>query len=173
MEFAQFFTQMHWAVIMLLVLCLVLLIVEAIIPGFGICGVSGIAAGVAAVICEAIFTKSLFDVFFLIFIILLVFTILFIIFSHSFNKGLLKKTPLVEDGTAIPKDYGKHKHLENLIGKEGEVISICKPVGKAIIEGKTYTVCSTRGTIYPGEMVKVAEIKDNTIKVEYIGGENE
>lgn len=173
MEFAQFFTQMHWAVIMLLVLALVLLIVEAIIPGFGICGISGIAAGVAAVICEAIFTRSLFDVFFLIFIILLVFTILFVVFSHSFSKGLLKKTPLVENGTAIPKDYGKHKKLETLVGKEGEVVSICKPVGKAKIEGKTYTVCSTRGTIYPGDKIRVVEIKDNTVKVEYIGGENE
>ena len=118
MEFAEFFTQMHWAVIMLLAISLVLLIIEAVIPGFGVCGISGIAAGIAAVVCEAVFTKSLFDVFFLIFIILVVFTILFIIFSHSFSKGLLKKTPLVEDGTAIPKDYGKNKKLDLLVGKD-------------------------------------------------------
>ncbi len=173
MEFAEFFTQMHWSVIMLLVVALVFLIAEAFIPGFGVCGITGVVSGIAAVICEAIFTKSLFDVFFLIFLILIVFTVLFIIFSHSFSKGLLKKTPLVENRSAVPENYGKSKNLDQLIGKVGEVVSACKPVGKAIIEGKTYTVCAKMGKIGVGDKVKVVEIKDSSIKVEIIGGENE
>ena len=173
MEFAEFFTQMHWSVIMLLVIALAFLIAEAFIPGFGVCGITGVVSGVAAVICEAIFTKSVFDVFFLIFLILIIFTVLFIIISHSFSKGLLKKTPLVENRSAVPENYGKSKNLDELIGKEGEVVSACKPVGKAIIEGKTYTVCAKIGRIGEGDKVKVVEIKDSSIKVERIGGENE
>lgn len=173
MEFAEFFTQMHWSVIMLLVIAMVFLIAEALIPGFGVCGITGIVSGVAAVICEAVFTKSVFDVFFLIFLILLVFTVLFIIFSHSFNKGLLKKTPLVENRSAVPENYGKSKNLDELVGKEGEVVSACKPVGKAVIEGKTYTVCAKIGKIRVGDKVKVVEIKDSSIKVERIGGKDE
>ena len=176
MQFVEFFTQMHWSVIMLLSVALVLLIIEAVIPGFGFCGISGIVSGIAAIICEAIFTKSLFDVFFLIFLSLVVFTAIFIIFALLFNKGFLKKTPLVENNSAVPKDYGKQKNLQALVGKEGIITSICKPVGKAEIEGKAYTVTSIRGTIYEGEQVKVVEIKDNTIRVELVtkeGGENE
>lgn len=173
MGFTEFFTQMHWAVIVLLAAALIFLIVELILPGFGVCGISGIVCGVAAVICEAIFTKSLFCVFFLIFLILLVFIILFAIFSFSLNKGFLKKTPLIENETALPSGYGKDEKILNLVGKEGKITSICKPVGKAEIDGCTYTVRSAESTIYKGEKVVVVAIKDGAIIVKYTGGENE
>ncbi len=166
MEFVEFFTQMHWAVIMLVCVGLVLLIIEAILPGFGVCGITGILSGIAAVVCEAIFTKSLFDVFFLIFLVLVVFTLFFVVVSLMLSKGPLKKTPLVETGTAIPEHYGKLKNLDELVGKQGEVVSACKPVGKAVIDGKTYTVHSTQGTINVGEKIKVVGIKNTTINIE-------
>lgn len=173
MEFAEFFTQMHWSVIVLLAAALIFLIVELILPGFGVCGISGIVCGVAAIVCEAIFTKSLFCVFFLIFLMLLIFIILFAIFSYSLNKGFLKKSPLVQNDTALPMDYGKDEKIVALVGKEGKITSICKPVGKAEIDGKNYTVRSDSNTIYPGDRIIVTEIKDNTIIVKYLGGKNE
>ncbi len=168
--FAEFFTQMHWSVIMLLCISLVLLIVEAVLPGFGVCGISGIVAGIAAVVCEAVFTKSVFYVFFLILIVLVIFTLMFVIFSYALRRGPLKKTPLVESKSALPENYGKNEEFEKLIGKNGEVISACKPVGKAVIEGKQYTVSAKNGTINEGEKIRVCEIKNNTIKVELIKG---
>lgn len=173
MEFAEFFTQMHWSVIVLLAAALIFLVVELILPGFGVCGISGIVCGVAAIVCEAVFTKSVFCVFFLIFLMLLIFIILFAIFSHSLNKGILKKSPLVQNDTALPIDYGKDEKIAMLVGKEGEITSICKPVGKAEIEGKIYTVRSDSNAIYPGDRIIVTEIKDNTIIVKYLGGKNE
>ncbi len=173
MQFVEFFTQMHWSVITLLAAFVVLFIIEGILPGFGVCGILGTICGIAAIVCEAIFTKSLFDVFFLIFLVLLLFVILFVIFSHSFSKGLLKKTPLVENNSALPENYGKDEKLKTLIGKEGEVISQCKPVGKAKIDGTVYTVCSVKDFIYEGQKIKVVEIKDSVIRVDLIGGENE
>lgn len=173
MEFVEFFTQMHWSVIVLLVATIVLFIIEAVVPGFGVWGITGSIAGVAAIVCEAVFTKSAFDVFFMIFLVLVLFTILFVIFSHSFSKGLMRKTPLVEEKSALPENYGINKDLKELIGKEGEIISICKPVGKAKIGDKIYTVCSIKDTIYEGEKVVVVKVENNTVKVEYKGGENE
>ncbi len=165
MQFVEFFTQMHYAVIILLVLCAVLLIVEAIIPGFGVCGIMGIICGVAAVICEAVFTKSLFAVLLMIFFILLIFTIIFVTFSFLLSKGLLKKTPLVEASSALPEDYKDPKKLETLIGKNGKVTSICKPAGKALIEGVVYPVRSLGENINEGLEITVIEIKDSTILV--------
>lgn len=173
MEFAEFFTQMHWSVIVLLAAALIFLIVELILPGFGVCGISGIVCGVAAVVCETIFTKSLFCVFFLIFLILLVFIILFAIFSFSLNKGVLKKSPLIQNETALPSGNGKDEKIMALVGKEGVITTICKPTGKAEIDGNIYTVRSADSTICPGEKVIVTQIKDNTILVKHQGGENE
>lgn len=173
MEFVEFFTQMHWIVIVLLVVCSAFFIIEAVVPGFGVWGILGIMCGIAAIICEAVFTKSLFDVFLMIFLVLLVFTLVFILFSLLLSKGVLKKTPLVENSSALPEDYRNSEKLKELVGKTGKVISLCKPTGKATIDGVTYTVRSTNANIYVGEEVKVVDIKDNTILVELIGGENE
>ncbi len=172
MEFVEFFTQMHWSVIVLLVVTIILFVIEGVVPGFGIWGIMGTIAGVAAIVCEAVFTKSVFDVFFMIFLVLVLFTILFVIFSHSFSKGLMRKTPLVEDKSALPENYGVNQSLKDLVGKEGEIVTICKPVGKAKIDGEVYTVCSVKDTIYEGEKIKVVAVENNTIKVELSGGEN-
>lgn len=173
MEFAEFFTQMHWSVIALLAAALIFLIVELIIPGFGVCGIAGIACGVASIVCEAVFTKSLFCVFFLIFLILLIFIIMFTVFSFSLRKGFLKKSPLIQNETALPLGYGKDEKLASLVGRSGEITSICKPIGKAKIDGTVYTVKSAENTINCGEKIVVAAIKDNTIIVKHKGGENE
>lgn len=173
MEFVEFFTQMHWSVIVLLAAALIFLIAELVIPGFGVCGIIGIICGIGAVVCEAIFAQSVFCVFFLIFLILLIFIVLFVIFSYSLNKGFLKKSPLIQNETALPANYGKDQKIAELIGKEGKITSICKPIGKAELDGKIYTVRSADTTIYPGEKVVVDKIKDNTIIVKYLGGENE
>ena len=173
MEFVEFFTEMHWSVILLLVITIILFVIEIIIPGFGIWGIMGTITGIAAIVCEAVFTLSVFDVFFMIFLILVLFAILFVIFSHSFHKGLIKKTPLVESQTALPENYGINPNLKELVGKQGEIITLCKPVGKAKIDKSVYTVCSVKGAIYEGEKIKVVEVENNTIKVEKIGGEQD
>lgn len=165
MEFVEFFTQMHYAVVILLVLCVVLLIIEAVMPGFGIWGISGIVCGVGAVVCEAIFTKSLFDVFMMIFLILLLFTIIFITFSLWLGKGGFKKTPFVETKSALPENYKSSEDLSGLVGKTGKVTSLCKPSGRAVIDGKVYPVRSIGENIAEGENVVVVEIKDNTILI--------
>ncbi len=173
MEFVEFFTQMHWAVIVLLVVCVALFVIEGVVPGFGIWGIMGIIAGVAAIICEAVFTQSLFAVFFMIFLILLLFTIIFVVFSVLLSKGVLKKTPLVETKTALPEDYKNAENLKQLVGKTGKVITICKPAGKAEIDGKVYSVRALDSNIYEGETIVVVAIKDNTILVKLNGGEDE
>lgn len=165
MEFVEFFTEMHYAVIILLVLCTVLLIIEAVIPGFGFWGISGIVCGVAAVICEAVFTRSFFAVLLMIFLILLIFTIIFVLFSVLLGKGILNKTPLVETKSALPEDYKEGAELKALVGKTGKVVSSCKPVGKANIDGKVFTVRSVGENIDVGVEIEVIEIKDSTILV--------
>ena len=45
MGFAEFFTEMHWVVILLFDLALGFAIAEGLIPGFGICGIISILCG--------------------------------------------------------------------------------------------------------------------------------
>lgn len=174
MEFVQFWTGMSWIVILLLCLSIGFAIAEGLIPGFGVCGIMSILCVVGSLIAEGVVTGSLFCVLFLLVLILIVAIILFFIFIYSANKGLMKKTPIVEMKSSIPQDYGKDSKKKLLIGKVGEVISECKPVGKAEFDGVAYTIISRENNIVKGKLVFVQEVKDDLIFVKELkGGENE
>lgn len=174
MEFVAFWTSMHWVVILLLVLALIFAVVEVFIPGFGICGTISIMLGVATVVVEGVLTKSVFNALLMFVLILIILIISFVIFILSAKKGRLSKSPIVEKETAIPTNYVKSDEKYALIGKIGVITSGCKPVGKAIIDEKEWTVISKRENIEIGKAVEVIEVKNNNLVVEEIkGGKNE
>ena len=142
MEFVQFWTGMSWIVILLLCLAIGFAIAEGLIPGFGVCGVVSIICTVGSLVAEGIITQSVFCVLFLLVLILVIAIILFFIFVLSAKKGLLKKTAIIESQSSIPENYGKDSKKKLLIGRVGEVVSECKPVGKAEFDGETYTIIS-------------------------------
>lgn len=174
MEFLTFWTSMNWVVILLLVLALIFAIVEVLIPGFGVCGTISITLSVATIIVEGVLTRSVFNALFMFVLILIIITILFIIFVLSAKKGRLSKSPIIEKKTAIPIDYVKSDEKYSLIGKIGVITSGCKPVGKAMIDGKEWTVISKRENIEIGKAVEIVEVKNNNLVVEEVkGGKNE
>lgn len=173
MEFVQFWTGMSWIVILLLCLAIGFAIAEGLIPGFGVCGVVSIICTVGSLVAEGIITQSVFCVLFLLVLMLIVAIILFFIFILSAKKGLLKKTAIIESQSSIPENYGKDSKKKLLIGRVGEVVSECKPVGKAEFDGETYTIISREKNIQKGTLVFVQEIKDNLVFVKELKGGEE
>ena len=173
MEFIQFWTEMSWIVILLLCLAIGFAIAEGLIPGFGVCGIMSIICGVGSLVTEGIVTKSIFCVLFLLVLILVIGLILFFTFVLSARKGWLKKTAIIENKSSIPADYGKESKKKLLIGRVGEVVSECKPVGKAEFDGETYTIISRNKNIQKGSLVFVQEIKDNLVFVKELKGGEE
>lgn len=168
-EFSKLFTDMSWIVILLLCLGVVLCIIEAIVPGFGVFGILGMLCEVAGVVCHAIFSGSVAQVFFLILIILLITCLLFLIFIKSAKSGLLAKTAIVDNTTSIPKDYKSKtdEQLQQLIGKEGLTLTDCRPLGKIRIGQETYEA-QANSIIAKGELIKVISIVDAKIIIDKI-----
>lgn len=168
-EFVEIFVgEIAWLTITLMVIGIVLCIIEAIIPGFGIFGVSGIACEIASVIVHATLCKgSAIQIIILVALITLVTLLIFLIFVRSARYGLLGKTPIVENKTTIPVNYGQKdsEKLKSLIGKEGITITECRPIGKMRIGEDIYEVCSKNVLINKDEVVKIVEIEDATIYV--------
>lgn len=169
-EVGSLFTQMHWAVITLLALGVVFCIIESIVPGFGIFGILGIMCEMGAVIIHAIVSGSAIQVFFLILLVLLVTGLLFLLFVHSAKYGLLAKSAIVENKSAIPTDYKEkaEKELKVLIGQEGLALTECRPVGKIRIGENTYEAQAKGLLIQKGEVVKVVAIEDARIMIDKI-----
>ena len=169
-EVGGLFTQMHWAVIALLALGVVLCLIAAIVPGFGIFGILGIMCEMGAVIIHAVVSGSAVQVFFLILLVLLVTGLLFLLFIHSAKYGILAKTAIVENKSSIPKDYKEktEKELKPLIGKEGLALTECRPVGKIRIGEEIYEAQAKGLLIQKGEVVKVVAIEDARIMIDKI-----
>lgn len=167
-ELGGLFTNMSWIVILLLSLGVIFCIVEAVIPGFGFFGIAGILCEIGGVVVHAIFSGSVIQVFFLILIIVLITVILFLIFVNSAKHGLLAKSAIVENKTALPKDYREktEEHLKELIGKEGLTLTECHPVGKIRIGQNTFEAQSIRAIIEKGEVIKVVAIEDARIMID-------
>ncbi|MGP1346595.1 MAG: NfeD family protein [Phycisphaerales bacterium] len=52
-----------------------------------------------------------------------------------------------------------------LVGARGKVVSACRPVGAATIDGQRVEVLSLSGAIEPGQEVRVVAVEGNTVKV--------
>ena len=91
MEFLEIFTQMSWVAAMFLILGVVLIVIEAFVPGFGFWGISGslcLVTGVIIRICQGL---NLAQSVCLILIIILFFVVTSIIMVHSAKHGILGK----------------------------------------------------------------------------------
>lgn len=167
-EISGLFTDMHWAVILLLCLGVVLCIVEAVVAGFGVFGIAGIVCEIAGIIAHAVVSGSAAQVFFLLLIIVLVMILITLLFVRSAKYGLLAKSALVENKTAIPKDYKEKvdKELSELVGKEGLTLTECRPVGKIRIGENTYEAQSRSSIIEKGEVIVVVAVEDARLVVD-------
>ncbi len=152
-----------------LVVGLVLMAIEIFIPGFGICGITGIALIVFSIVFRTVTSHDFLHLLYLVIITLLVSGINLLIVTKSAKSGLLSKTPLVEKNTAIPKDYGSNeKNYGYLLNKVGETKTVCKPVGKMILDNIEYQVITNGDYLSAGTKVKVVEVDGNTIVVKKV-----
>lgn len=158
-------------IIVLLVLGVIFCIIEAVVPGFGVFGILGIACEVGAVVYHAIVSKSALQVLILVAFLVLVTLLIFLFLVRSARFGILGKTPFIEKATALPINYDKDIEVlkNDIIGRIGVVIVACRPVGKIKVgETSTLEVLSKSGMIEKGETVKIVEVEGPKIFVEKI-----
>ena len=171
-EFVSIFTgEFAWLTITLMAVGLILCIVEATIPGFGVCGITGIVCEIASVVIHATLCKgSPLQILILILLITLVTLLIFLLFVRSARFGMLGKTPIIQNKTAIPENYGKEaqEELKKLLGKEGIIVSECRPVGKMRINENIFEVSAKDALIEKGEVAKVVAVEDAIVYVNKI-----
>lgn len=145
---------------------LVLLAIEIFIPGFGVCGITGITLLVFAVIFRVITSQDYVHFVYLLLIIALAVGLTMLVAIRSARFGLLSKTPIIEKSTAIPADYASNnKNFGYLLNKVGLTKTVCKPSGKMELDNIEYSVISNGDYIEPNTSVRVIEVDGSTIIV--------
>ncbi len=149
----------------LYVMGLVLLLVEATIPGFGVAGVSGI---ILVFISIVMISSSFYQaVFLLIGTILGTVLAVYVLYKLGYGKRFIKSMVLSteqknEEGYVSSKDYEKY------LGMHGTVITPLRSSGTVLIDGKKVDAISEAEFIDKDTEVEVIKIKGNIIVVRRI-----
>ncbi|HQN49309.1 MAG TPA: NfeD family protein, partial [Caldisericia bacterium] len=156
----------NWLYVGLFILGLVLLLIEIfLIPGFGLTGITGII-----LIFVSIFltlgggAKALYSIG----IVAVILLILFIILLFFFPKIPIWKKLGLNEKLETEKGYTSYTKIDELIGKEGVVITTLRPAGTIEIEGKRYDALSLGEFIEKDEKIKVIKVEGGKIIVEKI-----
>ncbi|MHB1255271.1 MAG: NfeD family protein, partial [Dethiobacteraceae bacterium] len=149
-------------VIFLFILGVILLLIEAAFPNFGIIGLTGVTSMVASVVLSAptaeagfrmLATAVLFSV-----LILLV-ALRFLKRTGLWSQLVLQFAETKEQGYVGPAD------MSYLLGQEGVSLTPLRPSGTAVINGKRVDVVSEGGFIAQDAVIIVAEVEGTRVVV--------
>lgn len=167
-EITKLVTQTSWIVFGLLGLGIVLCLIEAVIPSYGAVGISGLLCLVAGIVVHAILSGSVLQVVIMLAIVILVLILIILLFIRSAKYGILGKSALVENHTALPTNYCDDSNNINIsmIGQVGVVVTECRPIGKMQFGDEIVDVLSRDDFLSVGEKAKVVDVVGNNIYVE-------
>lgn len=153
-----------WIAVALAIAGLVLLIVEIfVIPGFGVCGVLGIASIVGAVICVApSFTVALIQ---LAVALLAAIVLVFVSLKFGRTRRVWNRLILKEATTTAGGYVSQPASINALAGKEGVALTDLHPSGAALIDNRRTDVLSEGGFIKRGARVLVIRVEGSSVIV--------
>ncbi len=153
-----------WIAVALAVAGLVLLILEIfVVPGFGACGILGIASIVGAVICVA---PSMMAAMLQIGLALLV-TLLLIFISLKFGRTRRVWNRLIlQDSTSTESGYVSPPiGINDLLGECGMALTDLRPSGAALLNGKRTDVLTEGSFVLRGTKVRVIKVEGSSVIV--------
>ncbi len=145
--------------VLLTLIGLLLLLLEVILPGVGIFGISGSIALILSFTLTSI--QYGFNTFLMLFLVSLFF-IAFIIYiaKHKKDKFVLNDTLKTRDFDVTI--------LQGLEGKQGITLTTLQPYGIIEVEGKQIDVTSNEGYIEKNTIVRIVQVKGKTVIVKKV-----
>ncbi|MCM1451187.1 MAG: hypothetical protein NC102_02930 [Clostridium sp.] len=167
-------TMAPWVVIVF-ILGIVLLALELfVIPGFGLCGVAGILAILAAIMGGMLNTDSINGVYAVDFtkaltissigIILTVILAWYLTSKHG--PRWARRVATLETDLKVSEGYiGVDQAISKFVGKEGEAITDLRPAGKIMIDGQEFDAVSLSGYIEAHTKIKAERFENAQLYV--------
>lgn len=152
-------------VLVCFLLGLILLIVEAFMPGFGLPGISGILLEAAAIVMTYLAHGGLAALGMTL-IILAVVALAVSLMLRSVNRGRLSKSPMILNNTESAEEgYVAVRDMEVFLGKQGVTTTVLRPTGMAEFDGVKLNVQSDGEYIPKAMPVRVEHIEGSRVVV--------
>jgi len=147
------------AIIFFITLGFILFLIELLTPGFGVPGIAGIVFIVIG--CYTALKQSLF----LGIVASLVSILTVILFFKIFAKSPVWRKIRLDIKEEKEKGFISAEDLSYLLNKTGTAITVLRPSGIALIEGKRINVTTEGRFIDKDKKVKVVKVEGNTVIV--------
>lgn len=145
--------------ILLTLMGLLLLLMEVILPGFGIFGISGSIALILSFTLTNI--QYGFNVFLMMFLVSLFFIAIIIYIAKRKKDKFVLNNTLKTQGFDVTI-------LQGLEGKQGITLTTLQPYGTIEVEGKQIDVTSNEGYIEKNTIVQIVQLKGKTVIVKKV-----
>lgn len=165
-SFARLFTDMNWWTAAIFAVGLVFCIIEMCIPGFGVCGISGVILVITGIVLRMIFGGDLLMLLYMVLISLVLFILMFWVFSRLITKSKLAKTALFHADSTVPTGITEGtKNFSALLNAVGVADTPLHPVGKAHFDGESIDVVARDGYISKGAAITVVAVEGQRVVV--------
>ncbi len=155
-----------WGTVILFIAGVILLIIEATIPGFGVVGIGGIICIVISIILAS--SSPAAGLITILVSFALTAVILPIIFKHAPKSKLFERIVLT---VQLRKEAGyisSYDKSTDLLGKTGVALTNLRPAGAVLLDGKRIDVVSNGEFITMNTKVKVIKVEGIRIVVEKV-----
>lgn len=165
----------NWTEIVMFAVGIILLFLEIfVIPGFGLAGVAGISLVITGIFLALIkhplhipqieLTRALYTVGYAVLL-----TIIAVILGLKFlPKSPLWKNIILAASEKKEAGFQSAPNLDIYLGKSGKTLTILRPSGRAVFEGKIMDVISSGDFVDKDKPVKVVKIEGGELVVEEI-----
>lgn len=160
---------MEWLIpiIVCMLVGVILLVVEAFMPGFGIPGISGSVLLLIGIVMTWIEYGALAGLGAT--VVLLALLAIVISFSlHSASRGRLSKSNLVLSDNEDARKQDDNGEMQLLVGKVGEAKNVLRPVGVAEFDCGRLNVMTEGEYVAQGAKVRIKRVDGTAIFVETV-----
>ncbi|MGI5949514.1 NfeD family protein [Peptoniphilus sp.] len=155
----------NWYSVLIFVIGILLLGIETLIPGFGIAGISGICAMIAAIV------MAMSDIYFAFLSLLIAIIISAMIGTYLFKQGrdseLINKMRLFTS-TTTESGFVSNDSSDVQIGQKLFTVTPLRPTGFANLSDEKIEVISNKGYVAKGVEVVVVRISGSNVYVEEV-----
>ncbi len=161
--------------ILMFIAGVILLLLEIfVIPGFGIFGILGVLLIVAGLFLGLLSDFPMVD-FDMISLAVMQLAGAFVagiaviaLLLKFLPKTSMWKNLILEKNIEEQSGYTSYENFENLVGKEGKALTVLRPSGTALIDGKRLDVVTSGDYLNKGAKIKVVDVEGSKIVVEKI-----
>ncbi len=165
MPILDFLSGLEGLMVLLFVLGIVLVVVEIIMPGFGVAGGLGMLSLLVGVVVAAQVVSPLVLTLMIAVVLILITGMLIWLYNSATKGGRISKLLLLNSKTGKEEGYNSVKDLRALIGREGIALTILRPTGTGEFGEMRLDVIADGEFIAKGSPIKIIDIEGFRILV--------